>query len=463
MRLRNHIGIIIIIIIFLCANLIFLNFYNDVWWDSSVYMGMGKYIYSLGHSGLWEDYRMPLFPLILGFGWLLDMDIVLYSRIVSLIFACLALFMTYKIGKESFSKKTGILASFFLAFSYTFFFFSGNILTEIPSTFFVMVSFYLFFKQRYFLSGLFAGISVMFRIFHSFVFIGIFAAFVLCKYNKKGFASKIFNYFVGLLCLIGPYLSFNFFMYGDVLRPLKIQTFFVHTTAWNLYHGWLFYPIELAKENFFLAALFIAPLLIYKNKKLMDHRIFALFASVIFYILFYSFAKHKEMRFMIVALPILYILLSILLFEIYKKMEFKKIAISIFIIMVLAWIFIPFSKISSAISYQQQRNDEALLFFQSKINEKNGTIWITNPIYALHSNKKIDGLLYYYSSKNLIEFVARNDFDIAFANDCDIMCAPKEHDPYCEISHIKLYEKLGNYKKIYSKKVNSCNYEIFTS
>ena len=345
MRLRNHIGIIIIIIIFLCANLVFLNFYNDVWWDSSVYMGMGKYIYSLGHSGLWEDYRMPLFPLILGFGWLLDMDIVLYSRIVSFIFSCLALFMTYKIGKESFSKKTGILASFFLAFSYTFFFFSGNILTEIPSTFFVMVSFYLFFKQRYFLSGLFAGISVMFRIFHSFVFIGIFAAFVLCKYNKKGFASKIFNYFVGLLCLIGPYLSFNFFMYGDVLRPLKIQTFFVHTTAWNLYHGWLFYPIELAKENFFLAALFIAPLLIYKNKKLMDHRIFALFASVIFYILFYSFAKHKEMRFMIVALPILYILLSILLFEIYKKMEFKKIAILIFIIMVLAWIFIPFSKI----------------------------------------------------------------------------------------------------------------------
>ncbi|MBI2101957.1 glycosyltransferase family 39 protein [Candidatus Woesearchaeota archaeon] len=463
MRLSGNIRIGIIMLAFICANAIFLGFYKDVWWDSSVYIGMGKYIYSSGHSGLWEDYRMPLFPLVLGFGWLLDTDIVLYSRTVSLIFACLALFMTYKLGKELFSEETGLLASFFLAFSYTFFFFSGNILTEIPSAFFVMVSFYLFFRQRYILSGLFAGISVMFRIFHSFVFIGILAAFVLREYNKKGFASKISSYLAGLLCLIVPYLSFNFFMYGDVLRPFKIQTFFVHTTAWNLYRGWMFYPIGLAKENFLLAALLIAPLLIHKNRKLTGHRIFALSASVILYILFYSFARHKEMRFMIAALPILYILLSILLFEIYKKMEFKKIAALIFIAMALAWIFITFSKISSAISYQQQRNDEALLFFQSKINEKNGTIWITSPTYALHSDKKIDGLLYYYSPKSLMEFAAGNDFDIAFANDCDIMCAPKEDDPYCEISHIKLYEKLGNHKKIYSKRVNSCNYEIFTS
>ena len=65
MRLRDNIGISIIILAFICANAIFLVFYKDVWWDSSVYIGMGKYIYSLGHSGLWEDYRMPLFPLIL--------------------------------------------------------------------------------------------------------------------------------------------------------------------------------------------------------------------------------------------------------------------------------------------------------------------------------------------------------------------------------------------------------------
>src|SRR3989338_3706940 len=98
MSLRGNVGIAAIIVLFLCANLIFLNFYDDVWWDSSVYIGMGKYIFSLGKSGLWEESRPLIFPLILGIGWKLGFDAVYFGRLVSVIFAILVIILTYKIG-----------------------------------------------------------------------------------------------------------------------------------------------------------------------------------------------------------------------------------------------------------------------------------------------------------------------------------------------------------------------------
>ncbi|MBI2659469.1 hypothetical protein HYX05_05220 [Candidatus Woesearchaeota archaeon] len=48
MRIKNNIGIILIIIAFICANALFINFYFFFWWDSSVYISMGKYIFSFG-------------------------------------------------------------------------------------------------------------------------------------------------------------------------------------------------------------------------------------------------------------------------------------------------------------------------------------------------------------------------------------------------------------------------------
>ena len=107
MNFRENLGIIAIISSFILVNILFLSSYNDVWWDSSVYIGMGKYIYSFGKSGLWEESRPLIFPLILGLGYLLDLNLVYFGRIVSLAFAVLVLIMVYKIGTKLFSKKAG--------------------------------------------------------------------------------------------------------------------------------------------------------------------------------------------------------------------------------------------------------------------------------------------------------------------------------------------------------------------
>ena len=197
MSWQNKIGIVIIIAVFVCANLIFLNLYSDVWWDSSVYLGMGKYIFSSGNSGLWEESRPLIFPLILGLGYSLNLNMVYFGRVISIIFAVLVIFITYKIGTGLFSRKTGLLAAFFTAFSPTFLFFSPNILTEIPSTLFVLLAFYCFMNNRFFLMGAFSGMAVMTRLFQIFTLIGLYIVFFAYFLRKTGFKKKLFYVIIG--------------------------------------------------------------------------------------------------------------------------------------------------------------------------------------------------------------------------------------------------------------------------
>ena len=139
---KDHFGIITIIILFIFANLVFLKFNSDVWWDSAVYIGMGKYIYSLGESGFWEEFRPLVLPIILGLANIIKVDMLYFGRFVSILFSILVIFLVYKLGTRIFGRNVGLLASFFIAFSYTFIFFSQQILTEIPSTLFLLCAFY---------------------------------------------------------------------------------------------------------------------------------------------------------------------------------------------------------------------------------------------------------------------------------------------------------------------------------
>ena len=96
MPLKDCKGIIAIILFFIAANILFLRFYNEIWWDSAVYIGMGKHIYSLGKSGLWEESRPLILPLILGLGWKLGLNVVYFGRAISLIFSAITIFLTYR-------------------------------------------------------------------------------------------------------------------------------------------------------------------------------------------------------------------------------------------------------------------------------------------------------------------------------------------------------------------------------
>jgi len=262
MFLRNNIGIITIILLFLLSEIAFLSFYDDVWWDSSVYIGMGKYIFSSGNSGLWEESRPLLFPFILGLGWFLGLDTVIFGRVVSMVFAILVVYMTYLIGIKLFSKNIGLLAAFFTAFSYNFIFFSPNILTAIPSTLFVLLAFYFYLKNRFFLMGLFSGIAITIRFFQVVTLIGLALVFVVHIYRQKSFYTKFLYSLYGFSIVILPYILLNYILYTDIFTPLKVQLQLTKTTGWMLHEGFGFYFSGLFNENFFLIFLLTIPFFI---------------------------------------------------------------------------------------------------------------------------------------------------------------------------------------------------------
>ena len=453
MELRNNFGILIIITLFIFANIAFLSFYDDVWWDSSVYIGMGKYIFSSGKSGLWEESRPLVLPFLLGIGWTLNFDVVYFGRFLSIIFAALVVYITYKIGCNLFSKKTGLLAAFFIAFSYTFLFFSPNMLTEISSTLFLLLAFYFFLKNRFFLTGIFSGIAVMTRLFQAFTLIGLVLAFFYL-YKKPSFVKKFFYFALGALIIILPYILLNYYLYHDILLPFKVQTHLTKTTGWMLYKEFGFYFTGLFKENFFIVFLFSLPLFFKRN-----HKFYALLLIPLVYIAIFSFVKHKEMRFMLNVIPFLYLLVSYCLANVYKKSQYKKFVLAVFSLMIFMWLTITVVSFKNIVLYNHQRDDEGLLYFQNYLQNNEGRIWITNPLYALYSNEKIDGLLYFYSSNNLIDFINKNKADIVLFNSCDIACGPD--DSLCYESRKILNNMLSKLKIVYQKEINSCKYAIY--
>ena len=191
----EHIGknkiIYVILLLFFVINLLTIPNYTIVWWDSAVYIGMGKYIYSFGNSGFWEASRPLVWPLLLGFFWKVGLNAVFFGRLLELLFAAGCILLTYLIGKQIFNRKTGILSALFLAFSPTFYFFSTISLSEIPSLFFALISIYFFINKKYFLTGLFSGLAFMTRFLESLVFIAILLIFILYSKKNKDFINNI--------------------------------------------------------------------------------------------------------------------------------------------------------------------------------------------------------------------------------------------------------------------------------
>ena len=455
-ELWNHRGIIIIILLFIAANMLFLNFYSDVWWDSSVYIGMGKHIFSSGNSGLWEESRPLLFPFLLGIGWKMGFDAVIFGRIISLVFAGLALFMIYLIGSRLFSRKAGLIGAFFLGFSFTFFFFSSNILTEIPSVFFMLLAFYFFIDNRFFLMGLFSGIAVITRFFQVFIISGMILAFLFYFSRKNDFSRKLFYLALGFLIPVIPVILLNYHLYGDILTPIKVQMHLSRTTGLANYHEYRFYPAGLLKENFMLVFLIAIPFFFRK-----DYRFYALLLAPLIHLAVFSVVRQKEMRYALLAVPFLCLLLAYCLWQIYDRIKNKQIAVEIFSVMAILFLLTGFISLKGSLSYQQ--NNEELRHFQDYIKDAKGRIWITNPIYALYSDSRIDGLLYYKSGPNLIKFLGENGADIVLFNDCDIECPPAELDKECLESRKELSKELSRMKIAYEKKSDSCTHQIFTS
>ncbi len=456
-RLHGSRLIYALILLFLAIKLFLINDSDDVWWDSAVYIGMGKHIYSSGHSGLWEASRPLTWPLIMGFLWKIGLDEIFIGRIIEIMLGSLCLLLTYKIALRLFGSKTAIIASLFLAFSPTFFNFSGIMLSEIASTSFFLLGFYFFITGKKAMSGLFFGISFMTRFFQIFAILPLLLLSLYLACRKKG-SLKSFAAF--LACFLLPaiaYLLLNTYLYSDPLYPFILQAYMTKETGWVFHQPIYFYFAGLLKENFLAIFALVGFAAAMRKKSLQTGILLIVF---IFPFILYNLSDHKEMRLMIPLLPFLYILAgSGILYTSGLFGKYGKFAALPFLIL---WAFTTIPQLKTG---KYSSGFDAFYGYAESL-EPDGGIWISNPAFIAFSDKKADELIYYplyNSQKSALLQAKAGKASAVLLNTCDILPCPPS-DTGCKYEteklisifrkslRLKFYEMSGNCERMIFEK-----------
>lgn len=149
-------------------------------------------------------------------------DALFWSRILTAIIGALSVYIVYLTGKKLFSKTVGIASAFFLAVNYRHVLSSHLALSDIPNSFFAILSFYACTllwennsRKRYIFAGLCVGLSfsMKYQIFALMPLLFVQLMWVLKKQNIKELFNK--NFLLSLLLIplvfiiLNPYLLLN--------------------------------------------------------------------------------------------------------------------------------------------------------------------------------------------------------------------------------------------------------------
>ena len=241
---------IVILVFFIILKIITLFVQSDLMWDSAVYMGMGKQIYSLGRVGLWEPSRPLVWPLIIGFFWKTGFNFILSAKILVILFSFGCAILVYIIAAKIFDNRVAFYTALFFIFSPTFFIFGGIPVSDVPSLFFLLLSIFYFIRKKDKLCGCFLGISFMTRFFQIFFIIPILIIYLSLWIRGKIRLKNITNFALFFMIPIMPYFLLNVYLYKNPFYPFVLQSFMTKNTGWIFYHPLNYYFINLFRENF---------------------------------------------------------------------------------------------------------------------------------------------------------------------------------------------------------------------
>jgi len=427
--------IIVVLVVSFLIRLWSLMVSHDLWWDSSVYIGMGKYIWSLGSAGLWEANRPLVWPFLLGLGWILGLDVVLFGRIIVMLAGLGSIYLIYLIAKKIFDERIALFSALLFSFSATFIRFNNILFTGIVSGLFLLLGIYYFFEKKHFVSGLWLGIAFMMRFFHVFFAIVIGLFYLYEFYKKKVDFRDMFRFGLGCLIFVVPFLVLNLILYGNMIYPFVLQAWMTRNTGWIFHEVFSFYFVNLIFENFLAVFSILGLYVIIKNKK--KNQLYILFLFLVPFILYLT-ERHKEMRLLIGVLP----LLSVLVAQgiIYFSSFFKKYGKLVVYILVVLFLF----QAVNVVEFDRYDDNLGVFYNYMDDTQVNDGIWISNPSMIVHSDKKTDMLIYFplYYSKKIKELVDNvDDAKLVMFNSCDVFPCPE--DDSCIIDSNDFLDKLN--------------------
>ena len=369
----------ILILAFIIRLWIFFKTLNQpFWWDEADYLAAAKNWAGVNPNlqDIWYYRRGFLWPLIGSLFFRIGLGEV-GMRFLEVLFSTGVVAVSYFIISKMFNKKIALLTSVALSLSWILLFFTGRVLTDIPATFFILLSLLFFWKgyvlkegnKFIYLFGLFFGLAMLTRmqsvmllppfllyIFikerfkmlknkHLWIAVGIFSLlmlpqFVLYAMHYGNPIEDIASHYLGIGTSLHPVIA------GDS-RPLSAAIFNYFTDLPYMLSVPIFITFILGVIYFF-GDLFIGFDKIFKNDLLQTKLFILTWILSLFLLMGYiGINSYVEERYISAALPFLFLIsVSAVLFivEIFakqlklnKKIAFIIIIITLFLLLIPNW------------------------------------------------------------------------------------------------------------------------------
>lgn len=464
--MKHNKTLYVILAFALLIRLTFAFTWHDLWWDGGVYLGMGKYVFSGGESGLWEHIRPPLLPLALGGFWAAGLNAVLFGRLLEILLMLGVVWLTYQLANHWFGNRTALLSALIVSVSPIFHSLSFHLYTEIPSTFLALLSLWLFTRRQYFLSGIAVGASFLAK-FPA----GIFLAALLLVLGLRKRAKPALITATGFGIITLPYFAYSFIAHGSPFATLlAARDTIAKVLGCNVLRPqpwWHYFRLLTFSET---ALHFLAIPGLYGLWKRWNNK-HALFALSLALPLLYFLQLHcRDYRYLALFLPFIAILTALGTVWAADALQLKKKQFVFLLFILGVWMLLTTAHFYHDNEAQRPSPlaEEYFTYLQGKNITKE--LWTANPIVAAHTDLPLHKIYYPVydanASRTFLEHVQRyhDDIGAVFLDNCGggIICPP--NDDACQAQTQQLITELDEqYTRALDQKTGRCWYRIWTT
>ena len=312
--IKTHWPLAAVIFIFTLIRVIVIPHPDIITWDASVYVGMGKYLFSHGTVGVWESLRPVGLPIILGALWKLGIAPYTAGMVFSFLVSAAMLAMVYTIAEQA-RKGAGTIATVLLAATELFFIYSAIPVTDITSTFFAVLGLYLTYNaktnKQYFIAGMIIALGLLFRFPQGLMLVVALLVIAIKSFQQqKGkwsdrIVQMIERCFVlggGFFVIVVPFLVVNYYVYGNAFLPFIEGTAVVKLYPSLYQKGVWFYVTGLFKQDPLLY-LALLPVGMLWKKAWRSPSVIATVTAFFIVTAYFVYQPHKELRYMLAFMP----------------------------------------------------------------------------------------------------------------------------------------------------------------
>ncbi|MFB6144470.1 MAG: ArnT family glycosyltransferase [Candidatus Nanohaloarchaea archaeon] len=371
------------IALFAAAQLIMISaaWKNPLFWDSAVYTAMGKWIFSSGQYGFWENFRPPVLPLLLGLSWKLGLPEVGFPRLLSAVISTAGLVAVYYGARDLFDRDIALLTVAILAASQTYLRFSLEPLTGIPAAIMIFAGLYMVQDDRPLPGGALLGLAFLTRFPSALGGPAAVGYLALKGYSGGELIEGIRDsalVTLGFFTLAGAYLVVQYHFFGDILSPFQRSVSITAGAGSNYFYG-LTYLFKTGLAN---PLMLLAPLGLYlaARKREWGYGSFAI-GFLIFYVFFTSFPLKIE-RYKLLFLPLMALLSARGLVELRQYLTREDRFVEGVLVLLFLVMAFNASQVYNAYNWedpQQQR-------FFSEVSKMEGTVASNDPRVNLYGD-----------------------------------------------------------------------------